>query len=173
MLLQKFNQLLSIVAFYLKNPAFLERDSSGANIWKNHVDGSITPSTSRPLSASERAMASLLGVKHPERVVLCDYASIQKMPGHSDNQVIQMLNLCTEFPAEGITLGYTIGIRNYQKPNRSHLTHELVHLTQYEKLNDFGAYMKSYISLFPGVDLQSYMKHPMELEAMRAMTAVA
>lgn len=173
MLLQKFNQLLSIVGFYLKNPAALERDCPAATIWKSHVDASLTPTTSRPLSDSESAMASLLGVKHPERVVLCDYASILQMKGHSDNQVIQILNLCTELPAQGITLGYTIGIRNYQEPHRSYLAHELIHLAQYEKLNDFSAYMKAYISLFPGADIWSYDKHPMELEANRAMLAVA
>jgi hypothetical protein len=173
MLLQKFNQLLSIVGFYLKNPAALERDCPAATIWKSHVDASLTPTTSRPLSDSESAMASLLGVKHPERVIICDYTSIQKMMERSDNQVIQMLNLCTELPAEGITLGYTIGIRNYQNPKHNYLAHELVHLTQYEKMNDFSAYMKAYLRLFPGNDVLSYVNHPMELEANRVMLTVA
>lgn len=173
MLQKMITHMLNIIAFYRKNPKALVLDCPAANIWKSHVDSRLTPATSRPLSASESAMASRLGVKHPERVILCDYTSIQKMMERSDNQVIQMLNLCTELPAEGITLGYTIGIRNYQNPNHSYLAHELVHLTQYEKLNDFSTYMKAYISLFPGNDVLSYMNHPMELEANRAMLAVA
>lgn len=170
MLLLKFNQLLSIVGFYLKNPKALERDCPAANIWKSHVDGWLTPQNSRPLSAPELDLAKRMGVKHPEKLILCDYASaIRGLAGHDENKVVQMLNICAELPVEGITVGHTIGIRNYMKPNLQHLAHELVHVTQYEKLNDFGAYMKTYISLFPGHDLISYMNHPMEKEANLAM----
>jgi hypothetical protein len=163
-------QLLSIVGFYLDNPKALERDCPGSNLWKAYVEKDLTPKNSRRLSPVECAKARELGVQHPERVILCDYASVMSvLPGHPENKVVQMLNICAELLAEGITVGYTIGIRNYETPNKSHLGHELVHVKQYEQLDDFSAYMKAYISLFPGADLLSYMKHPMELEAYKAM----
>jgi len=170
MLQKMITQMLNIIAFYRKNPKALDLDCPAANIWKSHLDGRLTEQNSRPLSVSELDLAKRLGVKHPEQVIVCDYAStIKGLAGYAENKVVQMLNICTELPAEGITAGYTIGMRNYMKPNLQHLAHELVHVTQYEKLNDFGAYMKAYLSLFPGSDIISYMNHPMEIEANQAM----
>jgi hypothetical protein len=170
---QEVMQLLSIVGFYLDNPKALERDCPGANLWKAHVEKNLTPENSRRLSPAECAKARELGVQHPERVILCDYASVMSvLPGHPENKVIQLLNICVELPeslVQGITVGYTIGILNFKKPVPSYLAHELVHLKQFEQLDDFIAYMKKYISVFPGSDIESYAKHPMELEAFQGM----
>jgi len=170
---EEVNRMLDIVGFYLKNPKALERDCAGANLWKAHVEKNMIPQNSRRLSPAECTKARELGVQHPERVILCDYESVMSvMPDHPENKVIQLLNICTGLPeslAQGIIVGYTIGIRNFKKPVPSYLAHELIHLRQFEQLDDFSAYMKKYISVFPGNDIKDYAKHPMELEAFQGM----
>jgi hypothetical protein len=119
--------------------------------------------TGRPLTADELAIAASLGVRAPERVRV---AVRDSFPMPSDPRVAQAsaeLGLIFGSAEEaGRTQGYAILVKPGFAQSLRVLSHELVHVAQYERLGGIAPYAHQYL-----IELLAlgYPRAPLEQEA--------
>ena len=107
--------------------------------------------------------AKRLGVRLPERVRLLQVAEIS-VPKHPLLAAASAeTGLISPFTA-GLTLGHGIFIRSDCWGQRLLVAHELVHVTQYERLGGFEAFLRSY--LMECITPPGYPNGPLEREAV-------
>jgi hypothetical protein len=119
-----------------------------------------------PLTAEQRTDAARIGVREPGRVRLM---AVESIPTPLDWLPAPARRLARAIAGDtiGITLGHAIYLRRDWLNDRALLVHELVHVTQYERLGMRG-FLQAYVEecVRPG-----YPHGPLEREAI-ACTAV-
>ncbi len=129
--------------------------------WAEEQEGVILRDGS-PLSPSQIADATTIGIKSPERVRLLSVAQIP-IPAHpalrSAAEVTQLISPRTI----GLTLRYGIFIRVDCWGDRRLIIHELVHTFQYERLGGFLPFLRQYLHECITI---GYPAAPMEQEAV-------
>jgi hypothetical protein len=115
-----------------------------------------------PLTAEQIIDARRVGVKEPQRVRLLKVESIPvpTQPALAKaNEYVSMVGP----QSISIIYGYGVYLRQDQWDNRPLIVHELVHISQYERLGSIGDFLKAYLSecLTVGHD-----NSPMEREAV-------
>lgn len=121
-----------------------------------------------PLSPHQSFDAHLVGVRNPSTVRLL---AIDQIPLPGD-PVLRRANTLVKLVAPttaGITLGYGIYVREDLRDDRQLVTHELVHVAQYERYGAIHAFLRDYLNecLAPG-----YPNGPLEQEAIRKANEV-
>ncbi|MEM9715707.1 MAG: hypothetical protein AAF826_04240 [Pseudomonadota bacterium] len=94
----------------------------------------VTAAVGRPLDAREMQIARLVGIKHPEKVRI---AVVPRIPSQNRQQAISNAT-GVAFPAKAITGRYSIIFAKPFADDLEVLTHELVHVRQYEELGNEG-----------------------------------
>jgi hypothetical protein len=115
-----------------------------------------------PLTESQLADARQIGVRFPERVRLLRVPQIPT-PSHPALAAAAAATGLISTSTGGMTLRYGIFIRTDCWEQRLLVSHELVHVTQYERLGGFDAFLRPYLweCLTKG-----YPQGPMEQEAV-------
>lgn len=116
----------------------------------------------RPLSKDEQALASHLGVKHPERVRVL---VLKQFPLPEDAQLRQeakRYGLGTDWEG-GRTMGYAILLKPQVAEDQNILAHELIHVRQIERMGT-AEFIKRYLL---ELEVLGYARSPLELEAYR------
>jgi len=115
-----------------------------------------------PLTDQQHADARLAGVKEPQRVRLL---KVPVIPTPSQpvlakaNEYVGMIG-----PQSGsLNYGYGIFIRQDNWDNRAVIVHELVHVSQSERLGGIGAFLKAYLKECLTV---GHASSPLEREAI-------
>jgi hypothetical protein len=114
-----------------------------------------------PLSVGELADALKAGVRDPERVRLLE---VEIIPAPSHPILVaayQQMNVAPAAP-RGLTLQHGIFVRSDYWRDRSLILHELIHVTQYERLGGIEPFLKQYLLECATV---GYHKSPLEKEA--------
>jgi hypothetical protein len=117
----------------------------------------------RPLDADELALARELGVKAPERVRV---GVRERFPMPADRRFVEAaaeLGLIFGTDVEvGRTQGYAILLKPTAANSRQFLSHELVHVAQYERLGGIEPFAREYL-----IELLvlGYQRAPLEQEA--------
>lgn len=113
------------------------------------------------LMLSQITDARLVSVVDPEKIRLL---KVHQIPLPSDpllKNAAQMIGLITRNTI-GLTLRYGIFIREDFWNDRKIVVHELVHVTQYEKLGGIGQFLQKYLQECITI---GYLQAPMEQEA--------
>ena len=116
-----------------------------------------------PLAEAQLADAGQVGVIHPERVRLLRVAQIPTPSQPVLASAAAATNLISPSTG-GMTLRYGIFIRADCWEQRLLVAHELVHVTQYERLGGFEAFLRPY--LLECLTPPGYPYGPMEQEAV-------
>jgi hypothetical protein len=98
-----------------------------------------------PLSQSEFADASAIGVRRPAKVRLLEVSRIP-LP---DGRLVRSIALATGLlstQAAGLAVGYGILVQTHHWRERFLIVHELVHVMQYERLGGVRPFLRAYIS---------------------------
>ena len=99
----------------------------------------------QPLTTAQLRDAQQVGVCYPERIRLVVSEEIPIPKGGVWAVGIYLYRLiCPR--SIGFALGYGIYIQSQYQNSRSVLVHELVHIAQHERFEDFGAFIKEYLS---------------------------
>lgn len=119
------------------------------------------------LTPEQMALAAEIGIKKPEKVRL---VFVDEVPFPKDNAEARAIGEKFGFIGSGITnnaqaFGYTIWVRKGFDLSRPRLAHELIHVLQIERSQNFALYAKQYLS-----ELAQYGHDnaPLEVEAYRA-----
>jgi len=127
--------------------------------WFNLTEADLRP-FGRPLSVREQETARKLGVEYPEDVRVL---VVQKLPIPSDPELkreAERYGLGSFFEM-GRTMGHVILLKPRVADNASVLVHELVHVSQFDRLGR-NAFLRRYIV---EMEMMGYARAPMELEA--------
>jgi hypothetical protein len=116
----------------------------------------------RPLTASEAALATAVGVRNPDQVRL---KLVSAFPQPSDPMLraaADQTGLLGPHMA-GLTFGHAVFVRQGQLTTRL-LSHELRHVCQYETAGSIAAFLPIYLKQIVTV---GYANAPYELDARR------
>ena len=102
----------------------------------------------RPLNSAEIELARRMGVSNPEQVRILEVSSFP---------------FPIKLAVSGLTLGHSIYIREGYLATWL-LSHELAHVTQYERFGSISAFIKEYINQ---VIKYGYYDMPLEVEAQK------
>jgi hypothetical protein len=116
-----------------------------------------------PLTEAQLADAGQVGVFFPERVRLLRVAEVPA-PTHPALAAAAAATSLISPSTGGLTLRYGIFVRTDCWGQRLLITHELVHVTQYERLGGFEAFLRPYLT--ECITLPGYPNGPMEREAI-------
>lgn len=114
-----------------------------------------------PLTADEIADAKAAGVKEPERVRLLPVETIPTPTHPLLRAAYSAINLVSSGP-RGLTLNHGIFVRRDCRQDRHLLVHELVHISQYERLGGILPFLRKYLGECFTI---GYRKAPLEEEA--------
>ena len=114
-----------------------------------------------PLTEAQFADARQIGVIHPEQVRLLRVTQVP-IPSHPALAAAAVATGLTN--SDGLTVRYGIFIRDNCWGQRRLVVHELVHMSQYERLGGFEAFLRPY--LFECITPPGYPHGPMEQEAI-------
>jgi len=120
------------------------------------------------LTHSQIEDATLVGVRHPEKVKLLQVSSIPIPDEPALASAVQDTQLITA-DTSGLTLRYGIFIRSDCWNNRQILVHELVHTSQYERLGGILPFLQKYLKECISI---GYPAAPMEQEAIRIASKI-
>jgi hypothetical protein len=97
-----------------------------------------------PLTAAQMADARKIGVEYPEKVRL---KFVEKVPLPLFPLLRKVAEKLPAFPSDtiGITLRYGIFIQSRYANDRRLLLHELVHISQYERLGGVSPFLRQYL----------------------------
>jgi len=98
-----------------------------------------------PLTDGELADASLMGVKHPEKIRLMKVDHIPLLNGalvKIASRIIPAISVNTV----GLSLRYGIYVRSRHWRNRSLIAHECVHTGQYERMGGISKFLRAYFT---------------------------
>ncbi len=119
--------------------------------------------TGVPLTESQIADARQVGVTHPDRVRLLQVTEIP-VPVHPALAAAAAQTRLISPGTIGLTLRYGIFIRADCWGQRRLVIHELVHTSQYERLDGISAFLRQY--LLECITPPGYPNGPMEREAI-------
>ena len=119
--------------------------------------------TGVPLSEPHREIAKRLGITHPGRIRL---SAVPRVPPL--NRLVRIAGQKLGIVSDGtigMTLRYGIFLREDEWGNLRLLVHELAHVSQYERMGGFYAFLRQYLEecIKPG-----YPFGELEMEAKRA-----
>lgn len=115
-----------------------------------------------PLSAGQAAIAQQAGVRNPNRVRLLSVPRIPIPPEADLQTAAAAIGLITPETA-GLTIGHGIFVREDCWGQTRLIGHELVHVSQYEKLGGIEAFLREYLEQ---CNIHTYEGAPMEQEAI-------
>jgi len=133
-----------------------------ARAWAEEQEGIILQA-GVPLTDAQLTDARQVGVIHPERVRLLRVTQIPA-PSHPMLAAAAAATNLISPSTGGMTLRYGIFIRTDCWEQRLLIAHELVHVTQYERLGGFEAFLRPY--LLECIIPPGYPHGPMEQEAV-------
>ena len=133
-----------------------------AAAWAAEQERSILQS-GVPLTEPQLADAKQIGVQFPERVRLLRVTQIP-VPKHPALAAAAAATGLISPSTAGMTLRYGIFIRTDCWGQRLLVAHELVHVTQYERVGRFEAFLRPY--LMECLTPPGYPNGPMEREAI-------
>lgn len=125
-----------------------------------------------PLSECEIQDAKAVGVREPERVRVLRVKIIPWPGARPLRSAAKVIGFATDATC-GLTLGYGIFIREDCWRDRGLIAHELVHISQYERLGGIAPFLRQYLGECLTV---GYVNAPLEREAAnlaRARVSVA
>jgi hypothetical protein len=120
------------------------------------------------LTAAQRSDARALGVAHPERVRLLPVIAISRPENPVLRAAAERAQIINPF-TRGLTLRYGIYLRADEASDRALLAHELVHVSQYERMGGFLPFLRQYIYECLTV---GYMASAQEQEAIQRSAAL-
>ena len=115
-----------------------------------------------PLSDQLKNTAKGLGIRQPDAVRVL---VVQNIPEPENRRIVELsarFGLSFRGSA-GMTLGHAIFVLGSSASDKRVLTHELVHVRQYEKTENIGAYLKVYVEQ---ILVSGYHDMPFEVEAV-------
>ncbi|MCX6357359.1 MAG: hypothetical protein NT045_05705 [Candidatus Aureabacteria bacterium] len=120
-----------------------------------------------PLDETQTADAARVGVVHPERVRLLQ---VSGMPSPENKAFIEAVGRARLVPpdTEALTVGHGIYVNSGYWGIRSLVVHELVHVSQSEKLGGVRGFYARYLA---ECFSHGYPNGPMEQEAMKVEAA--
>ena len=113
------------------------------------------------LSSQQLSDAKKISVNYPEKIRVLTLAKIPRPLNPLLAAACDQVNFLTN-DTLGLTLRYGIFIRSNCENNRKLYAHELVHVSQYEKLGGISQFLKQYIT---EVVTFGYENAPLEQEA--------
>jgi hypothetical protein len=116
-----------------------------------------------PLTHAQLADAGQVGVLFPERVRLLRLAEVP-VPTHPALAAAAAATGLISPSTGGLTLRYGIFVRTDCWGQRLLIAHELVHVTQYERVGGFEAFLRPYLT--ECITPPGYPSGPMEREAI-------
>jgi len=122
-----------------------------------------------PLTDSQKADATRVGVAQPDRVRLLRVAQIPT-PTHPALAAAAKATGLISPRTGGLTLRYGIFVRGDFWGKRPLLVHEFVHTMQYERLGGFEGFLRPY--LLECINPPGYPFGPLEQEAWRAQNEI-
>ena len=139
--------------------AKVERFLPGVLAWYEAVESELLPK-GRALSGRELEVARKLGVSNPEkvRVVVLD---VFPLPSDPDLLIEAKRYGLGSRSEGGRTNGNVILLKSWIAENQSVLTHELVHVSQIDRLGR-KAFLRRYLI---EIEMLGYARSPLELEA--------
>jgi hypothetical protein len=117
-----------------------------------------------PLTPEQIRDAIAAGVAKPDRVRLLP---VPLIPGPSDpllEELGRKFRLTMTDKTAGLTMGHGIYLKTSELPDRLRVTHELVHVAQYERLGGISPFLRAYMIQ---IIRFGYFKAPLELEAVK------
>lgn len=114
------------------------------------------------LSKEQRKDAELILVEHPEKIKLLKVNVIPLPKNPSLKAIAEATGLITS-QTIGLTLRYGIFIRSDYWNQKEIITHELVHVSQYERLGGIFQFLQKYLK--ECIEM-GYPQAPMEQEAI-------
>lgn len=129
--------------------------------WFNQTEQELL-AVGRPLTAVELAIARKVGVSHPENVRVVVRPDFPMPSDPELRREAERMNLGSDWEG-GRTMGYAILLKPALADNRTILTHELVHVTQIDRMGNEG-FLKRYLI---EMELLGYENSLMEQEARR------
>jgi Domain of unknown function (DUF4157) len=121
-----------------------------------------------PLNDILKNTAQVVRIQKPDEVRI---HAVQSIPEPNNKRIVELAaSFGLSFSnSAGMTFGHSIFVRReYAQDNRL-LTHELVHVRQYEEAPSIGAYLSVYVQQLTDV---GYEKMPLEDEANRETTNI-
>jgi hypothetical protein len=115
----------------------------------------------QPLSPDQLADARAAGVREPERVRVLPVEEIPAPPHPILKAASEQIELLPTAPS-GLTLHYGIFLRNDRREDRHLVVHELVHISQYERLGGIVPFLRDYLTECATF---GYREAPLEQEA--------
>jgi hypothetical protein len=131
-----------------------------ATVWTQQQEQEILKD-GVPLSDSQLEDARKLSVENPEKVRLLCVDQIPFPEEYELRLANQEIGLITQ-GTWGLTCQYGIFIRSDHWNNRETISHELVHVSQYERFGNIQEFLSRYI---PECINPGYPKGPLEQEA--------
>ncbi len=120
------------------------------------------------LTESQLEDAGLAGVSRPEKVRLLE---VDRMPWPEDPMLLSIGEQAGFFTdgVEGLAIGYGILIKSNRWQDRRLIVHELVHVSQHERLGGISEFLQQYVTecLTDG-----YEDGPLESEAREAVARI-
>jgi Domain of unknown function (DUF4157) len=116
-----------------------------------------------PLDSALKNTAQAVRVQKPDDVRIY---SVQRIPEPENKRIVELgASFGLSFAnSAGMTFGHAIFVRREHTQDKQLLTHELVHVRQYEKAPSIGAYLSVYVQQLTDV---GYEKMPLEVEAVQ------
>ena len=134
--------------------------------WYERIEAQLSLQ-GRPLSSSEAERARNLGVNQPERVRVVVLNSFP-MPEDPQLQVeLERYGLGSHFVGAR-TIGYAIMFKPEYAGDSIALSHELVHVSQHERLGR-TAFVRRYLV---EMEIMGYLRSPLELEAFEKQGSI-
>ncbi len=127
--------------------------------WYNHVEASLLP-LGRPLTEMELLKARMFGVQNPEQVRI---AVLGRFPMPEDpflRQEAERFGLGSRAEC-GRLIGYVIMLKPHYSLSRTVIAHELVHISQHDRLGRAGFLRRYLIEM----EMVGYERSPLEREA--------
>jgi hypothetical protein len=115
-----------------------------------------------PLTEEEIVDAKAVGVREPERVRLLQVDSIPSPTHPMLKAAYDAIDFVASAP-RGLTVQYGIFVRTDCRQDRHLLVHELVHISQYERLGGILPFLSGYILQCATI---GYREAPLEQEAI-------
>jgi hypothetical protein len=119
---------------------------------------------SRRLTRAECELASAVGVARPLHIRLVVCAHMPFPLARLLDTLAGWVGLPGPATTDGLTLGYTIFLRQGVAHSAALLAHECRHVHQCERAGSMGAFMRQYLR---EVAAHGYHRAPMELDARR------
>jgi hypothetical protein len=115
-----------------------------------------------PLNKILKDTAQWLRIRNPDAVRIYP---VQSIPEPANKRIVELAaGFGLSFSgSDGMTFGHAIFARHQCAQDNRLLTHELVHVRQYEKAPSIGAYLDVYVKQ---IIVCGYQKMPLELEAV-------